>query len=128
MKSLKQIFQRHKVSLAYLFGSQTKKNIGPMSDVDIAVLFNPQDHTAGSIPDMLSLTSALGKFYPGKRIDLTDLNRASPLLKREAVLKGKLLYSALKPVQSMSFEKKILQEYEDTKRLRSIYLQYLKLK
>lgn len=124
MEVLKNTFQKHGVSLAYVFGSQQKGLVGPLSDVDIAVLFNPAK-TNYSIPDLLSLTSELETFYPQKKVDLTILNNASPLLKKEAALKGETIFSSLKPVQQFAFEKKVLEEYEDTKRLREIYYQYL---
>ncbi len=124
MQKLQNIFQKHNVCLAYLFGSQQKGQVGPLSDLDIAVLFNPTKKNY-TITDLLSLNSELKDFYPQDKIDLTTLNDAPPLLKKEAALKGETIYSSLNPSQQFAFEKKVLEEYEDTKRLREVYYQYL---
>ena len=39
--TLAEIFTRSGVVLAYLFGSQARGETGPLSEVDIAVLFSP---------------------------------------------------------------------------------------
>lgn len=124
MKELKDIFQEHDVCLAYLFGSQQKGQVGLLSDLDIAVLFGPTKDNY-TIADLLSLSSELKSLYPQDKIDLIPLNNAPPLLKKEAVLAGETIYSSLNPNQKFTFEKKVLEEYEDTKRLREVYYQYL---
>jgi predicted nucleotidyltransferase len=40
-QALDQAFESHGVVLAYLYGSQARGDAGPLSDVDVAVLFGP---------------------------------------------------------------------------------------
>ena len=40
-QALSEAFERHGVVLAYLYGSQARGDAGPLSDVDVAVLFSP---------------------------------------------------------------------------------------
>jgi len=40
-QGLDEVFERHGVMLAYLYGSQARGDAGPLSDVDVAVLFIP---------------------------------------------------------------------------------------
>jgi predicted nucleotidyltransferase len=37
-QKLEQIFKKHKIVFAYLFGSQASKKTGPLSDIDIAFI------------------------------------------------------------------------------------------
>lgn len=39
--ALEETFERHDAVLAYLYGSQARGDAGPLSDVDVAVLFGP---------------------------------------------------------------------------------------
>ena len=40
-QALDEIFERRGVAPAYLYGSQARGDAGPLSDVDVAVLFGP---------------------------------------------------------------------------------------
>lgn len=90
--------------MAYLFGSQQKGQVGPLSDVDIAVLFGPTKDNY-TVTNLLSLSSELESFYPQRRVDLTPLNNAPPILKKEAVLIGETIYSSLTQIKSLLLKK-----------------------
>jgi len=120
----KQIFKKHKVKLAYLFGSQAKGNAAKESDYDIAVLFknNPADLLA--LKETSLLSSELHKFIPTK-LDIVSLNDASLLLKYEVVAHGQILYSENEK-ERINFEVVTTKEYIDEQHVRDIYYNALK--
>ena len=88
--------------LLILFGSQTKGYSGANSDIDIGVVTNkPLDFNG---KNKLSSEIALKFSFEEDKIDLVDLNEASPLLQMEAVKSGKLL----KGTQQDFFQYKLL--------------------
>jgi predicted nucleotidyltransferase len=77
-----------KPNLFILFGSQNKGNASAISDFDIGVVgkflsFEDKNQLRGEISNEFS--------FPEDKIDLVDLNEASPLLQMEAAKSGKLL-------------------------------------
>lgn len=116
---LAEIFAAHRVVVAYLFGSQAEGTAGPLSDVDIAVLFDravPQDD---HFDLHLSLIGALISLFHRDDVDVADLDRASPLLKQRVRLRGRVLYCADEK-QRIAFEVRAIGEYEDTRPLREL--------
>ena len=86
---LKKIAVKHRLKLIIAFGSQVTKNTHPGSDLDIAVLSRKNEI---SFQELTALTSALGKVFPGKEIDLCFINRADPLLLKKISETPILLY------------------------------------
>jgi len=114
----KAIFKKHRVKLAYLFGSRAKGNAAEQSDFDIAVLFeNPSDTLALEETSFLSL--GLSKFFPAK-IDIVSLNAASLLLKYEVAAHNAVLYSKNEK-ERINFEVSVIKEYIDEKPIRDLY-------
>ena len=83
------IVKHPNVILAYLFGSQVRGEIGPLSDIDVALLLNDADAT-GMIRSNLraSLTAATDP----ERVDVVFLNRAPVELAYAIVAGGELIY------------------------------------
>jgi len=83
------IAKHRNIILAYLFGSQVQGDIGPSSDIDIALLLDDADET-GMIRSNLraSLTAAIDQ----ERVDVVFLNRAPVELAYAIVVAGKLIY------------------------------------
>ena len=110
--------------MAYLFGSVARGEEMEESDVDIAVLF---DKKVGS-QDYLRLEGELiglfGGYYPGKEINIVNLNIAPPLLAHSAVVEGKTIYEK-NILTRILFENKTLHGYEDYRHLSGIYNQIL---
>lgn len=76
------------IKLAYLFGSQIKGDIGPLSDYDIAVLM--EYHSDGS-----QLCSSLGSTLAAgldTRIDVVLLNRVPIELAYAIISEGMIIY------------------------------------
>lgn len=121
---MSEIFERHQVALAYLFGSQATGQAGPLSDVDIAVLFSscvpPKQWSLIQLALMNDLMSLFGR----NEMDLVILNRATPLLADQVVRHGQVLFES-DPLQRVRFETETLRRYLDTKPLRQLLWSYL---
>ena len=116
----KDFFTRHKVALAYVFGSFAYGTVTPLSDLDIAVVFDERVPDKERFDRRLRLSYEIGKLTEMDRVDVVDLEAVrNPLLKHDAALEGKVLFSKNKEFQR-KFELRILQEYEDTKYLRKM--------
>lgn len=125
LPDLRKIFQKNQVVLAYLFGSQVRGITGKLSDVDIAVLFDEKVFSRRSLDALLELIGDLKKSLKKENIDVIPLNNASPAMKYQAVILGRQIYTQ-DSKQAFEFEKKVLQEYEDTAFLRQVYYQHMK--
>ncbi len=108
------IFEARKVVFAYLFGSQTRGEAGPLSDIDIAIGF---DQAVG--PDerydlRLEVLGELTDLFKTDDIDLVVLNDAPPLLAHRILREGQLLFSADEKTR-MAFETSAVLKYLDWK-------------
>lgn len=119
----KRIFQKYKVKLAYLFGSQAKGTPAKESDFDIAVLFNKNPSDPLALKEITFLSLELSKFFPAE-VDVVSLNDASSLLKYEAISGRKVLYCKNEK-ERINFEVAVLKEYIDDQFTRDIYFQAL---
>jgi predicted nucleotidyltransferase len=124
---LSTLFQASGVVLAYLYGSQAAGSAGPLSDVDIAVLFGP------GIPDdvrfkrVLALHSELADVFKRDDVNIIDLADGPPLLNNEIRLHGVIVYCPNDEVR-VEFETRALQRFLDTAPLRRELNRYLREK
>jgi uncharacterized protein len=95
------------IELAYLFGSQVKSNTGPMSDVDIAVLFQQPVNDAVVIALQHQITVQLGL-----QVDLIPLNHGFIELAYAVISNGLMIYKKDTAAQ-VEYEAKILSLYCD---------------
>ena len=107
LKRLPELLSATDVRLVYLFGSLAKGKMG--NDVDLAIL------TKNSPP--YSFRDELTAFFGTERLDIVDLNRASPAFCFEIIRSGRLLYAADQEVQ-LQFELGVVRQYHDTAYLR----------
>jgi predicted nucleotidyltransferase len=121
---LAQIFERHSVELAYLFGSQARGDAGSLSDVDIAVLFSQDLSTKERFEHLLQLSGELGSLFQRDDVFIVDLGDASPLLRHRVYYEGEVLYCVSENVR-VHFEITTLRDYVDTKPLRAIKQKYV---
>lgn len=117
--------QRKEAVLAYLFGSYAREKARETSDIDVAVLLEP-DVKGEKLYDVyrdlfLSICEALGT----ERFDLVLLNRAPLSLRFEIVSQGKLIYARDEETLN-SFKIDVIRKYQDTAYLRTVQDQYLK--
>lgn len=118
LPDLPALFQkRDEVIAAYLFGSYASDTVGPLSDVDIAVLFDE-----GSDIDRiyLKLCVEVSKALHTDEVDLLILNKAPITLKYKVLKEGKLLFCR-DEVKRIRFQVKVINDYIDTKPLRDMY-------
>jgi predicted nucleotidyltransferase len=99
------------IDCAYLFGSAARGDAGPMSDVDVGLLF-----ADGTSPTRrLELAAALAEEAERlirARVDVTILNDAAPVLRDRVIRDGRLLF-ARDDRRRAAFEAKSLTEYLD---------------
>lgn len=115
----KDIFQKHKVKLAYLFGSQAKGNAAKESDFDVAVLFKEPPSDPLALRETMDLCSDLSDFFPNK-IDVVSLHYAPLLLKYEIVAHNRVLYRE-NETERINFEVAVIKEYIDEEPIRNFY-------
>ena len=105
------------VVAAYLFGSHAKGVVSSLSDVDIGFYFNYALVPSKEIRSALAydLREALAKaLHTGEAIDVVSLNDAPPLLLREVVYKGALVFTEDKAKQ-VHFESWAIAQWLDWK-------------
>lgn len=107
-----------RVDCAWLFGSVARREAGPLSDVDIAVMLAPQVGTRDRLDVAATLVEDLERRCP--HVDLVLLDEASPLLKHR-VLRDGLLLLERNPKRRVAFEARAIQEYLDFQPLAEIY-------
>jgi predicted nucleotidyltransferase len=107
-----------RVDCAWLFGSVARGEAGPLSDVDIAVLFD----TAIASQDRMAIATALVEKLEriDGRVDLALLDEASPLL-RDRVFRHGILLLERDTRRRVAFEAQAIQEYLDFQPLAAIY-------
>ena len=120
---------RSEVLLVYLFGSYLKRSERPYQDIDVAVYVLPEqlDRLSREKPYGYEafLISNLGRLLKSNCADLVVLNSAPPLLQREVVSKGKLIFCRSEP-DRIHFEINALRRCADTAHLRKIKRLHMK--
>jgi predicted nucleotidyltransferase len=86
---LQLIAKQYDLRLVVLFGSQATRRMHARSDVDVAIW----TERALSVEERLELWGALTRLLEAE-VDLTELNRAEPLLLFQIASTGRLLYKA----------------------------------
>lgn len=109
------------VKFAYIFGSQARGAVGPISDLDVAVFL---DRRISCFDWRLRLMEQLAQALETERFDLVTLNDASPVLRYEVIREGQVVKENKK--RRVEFETRTLAEYLDTAYLRKEQQAYLK--
>jgi len=125
LPALREIFARHGVALAYLYGSQARGDAGRLSDVDVAVLFLPEASRSERSDRVLSLIGELMTVFKRSDVFVADLANVTPLLRHRVYRDGLLLFCADDRLR-VKFMTEALRDYEDTRPLRNIQWYYLK--
>lgn len=96
---------------AYLFGSESRGDAGPLSDVDLAVLPEPALDDAGRWQLKLGLTSEAAAAFGRRHADVVLLDEAPPGLAFHAI-QGEILLDR-SPSERDAFEARIMSRYHD---------------
>jgi len=113
-KKLNVVFKKNNVVLAYIYGSVAKKKEGPLSDIDVAVLFSEKIEEDDYFDLRIKVSREIDKILKTDKTEAVCLNQISPLLKYEVVYGGIAIYS-LNAEMKRNFEFTALQQYEDFK-------------
>jgi len=112
---------RGDVVAAYCFGSQTRRAATCPRDVDIAIL----GRHALDLGEILDMRRALSILLRTDKLDLVDLRRAGPALKRNIVAGGIRLFCRDDHAAN-GFELQAISEYHDSAARRRTQMQYLR--
>jgi uncharacterized protein len=97
------------VRLAYLFGSQVSGNTGPMSDIDLGLLF----FVDVDIQQVSSeIAHRLSKILCRMSVDIVSLNAAPVELAYTVIAQGVCIYR-VNEVERVEFEARVLGKYGD---------------
>lgn len=107
------------VALAYFFGSQVRQKSGPLSDIDIAVLFSSDVKQAEYSHRISGLTDRLMSLLHTDLVDLTVLNEADPLLLSEVAIEGVLVFER-SPSLSTELKLKAIKRQMDSAHFRRL--------
>ncbi len=95
-EKLKALCVRFRVKELLIFGSAVGGDVGPDSDVDLLVDFEPD--ATPSLFDMVELREELKGLFGGREIDLVSkdalLNHHNPIRKKGILRKTEMLYAA----------------------------------
>jgi predicted nucleotidyltransferase len=122
---LREVCVKYDIALAYLYGSQARGNTGPLSDVDIAILFQPDVSRSERDNRLLRLIGEFMGIFHRSDVFVVDLADASPLLRHRVYRDGVLLFCANDRLR-VKFMTEALRDYEDTRPLRELQWHYLK--
>ncbi len=122
--ALNVVFQEHGVILAYLYGSQARSDAGPLSDVDIAVLFAREMNEDERFHHLLELHVDLARVFERDDVFIFDLEKGTPLLNNNVRVDGVILYCDDDEAR-IDFEIRAFQQYVDTIPLRHEFNFYL---
>ena len=106
---LRPLFQRFGIRLAYLFGSQAIGHTGPLSDIDLAILW-PEDERLPMLASM-KLQQAIRDRLQDERIEVGPLNTQGIGFCFQVIRDGLLLYGTER--DRVRFETKVLNEHHD---------------
>lgn len=100
------------LKLAYLHGSQALEKSTPLSDVDIALVVDPNKAPKSNWDFEITIENALEKQFHGLEFDIRVMNNAPVDLQGRVITEGKLLYAASDDFQA-NFEEKTRKYYFD---------------
>lgn len=115
IKTINNVLRQHKeVSFAYLFGSYAKGNVGPLSDIDIAVYFSRNIFRNDYFDLRIKIMGELIDMLKRNDVDFVVLNEAPPLLGHRILKEGKLIFCQDKK-ENLDYEVRAVLNYLDWK-------------
>ncbi|HWP90624.1 MAG TPA: nucleotidyltransferase domain-containing protein [Thermodesulfobacteriota bacterium] len=113
------ILRYPQIKLVYLFGSQARGEVGPLSDYDFAIYFDEKDRKK-MFDTKLELMGQLSRILGTDKVDIAILNLSEmPEFRFNVIMEGQLIYEE-EPFRVI-VEPKILNEYFDFKSILGRY-------
>lgn len=109
-QQIKKVAEKMNLKYLYLFGSQARGNVKPLSDFDFAAKFGGR--TKNKFKAKLKLIDELIKIIEKESVDVVDVEEANPILSFNIIKDGKILYCQNREEQVMD-KFRIMQTYFD---------------
>ena len=90
MRELESVCRRYGVRRLSLFGSAVRGELGPDSDVDFLVEYDPSKRPR--MVEMQELEDRLSALYGGRKVDLVNPKYLNPRLKERILAEAQLQY------------------------------------
>ena len=120
-EKLKNFFKkREEVQFAIVFGSLAKGKMNALSDIDIAVMIDPNLKDTTPYGYNATLTTDLMQELKRNDVDVVILNKSPIMLKYEILRYGKFIYIRDKQAQ-IKFQIDTINRYEDFKAIYRIH-------
>lgn len=110
-QQIKRLARRQGIKYLYLFGSQARGQVKPLSDFDFAVKFNKKI-IKNTFKAKLKLMHELSSILKFENVDVVDLEQADPILAFNVIKDGLVIYSRAEKERIMD-RVKIMQIYYD---------------
>ncbi len=110
-RKIRDLFNRKEVVVAYLFGSLVKREISPLSDIDIAVYLDERIPRNRQNEVHMTLLNELITIL-GDDIDLILMNSADLLMNFNIIKEGEIIYQRSE-TEKVMIESEIMDRYMD---------------
>ena len=100
------------IQVAYLFGSHASGQQGPLSDLDIGIVFTADMSQEDKATHQMNTVGDLMQLLHYDRVDVVSLRDATLLLQHRAISNGILLYEK-SPIFRVQYETEVLRKYLD---------------
>jgi uncharacterized protein len=90
IRELESVCRRYGVRRLSLFGSAVRGELGPDSDVDFLVEYDPSKRPG--MVEMQELEDRLSAIYGGRKVDLVNPKYLNPRLKKRILAEAQLQY------------------------------------
>jgi predicted nucleotidyltransferase len=119
------VSRQRDVSAAYVFGSVAAGRARPDSDLDVAVLLDPQVRRGDAMNRRLRLMADLGAALGRSDLDVVILNDAPPLLAHRVLSQGRLVFERSAPIR-VRFQVRTAARYLDLAPVLETHIRALK--
>lgn len=110
-QQINKLARKQSLKYLYLFGSQARGQVKPLSDFDFAVKFNKKI-TKNTFKAKLKLMTELSSILKFENVEVVDLEQADPILAFNIIKDGPVIYSQAEKERVMD-RVKIMQVYYD---------------
>ncbi len=122
---MKEYFSKQEeLEIIYLFGSAAAGSMGPLSDVDIAILLKSEIPEERYTDLRLKIMGEIMSMLKFGEVEVVPLNSAPLLFQFRAIRDGKIIFSGSERSR-IEYESKVLREYLDYKYFEEAYFEEL---